>query len=218
MPSSRRDSSSSKFTSPAAQLFPQQPPAPGLKQPLHVRDTDHKVVPVRPTGDEEKVVARHKTKTVIEYEFYIPAAIWEHRAVVAFISHLEKHTKGATILKTALGVWEGQPEDTNIYRMILELGEATQVNIREQLQDAIGDMLAGLAEWIESYQEAFMFTEKEIIFTLSSLTNVSKDFMKDYLKRKNFKRKLRHQPEQQGMMLEIHKNSALWQAKDAPHA
>ena|ERR1017187_1380901 len=181
---------------PAAPAAPQQT-APGLYQPPDTRNSGpYPFEPLVPHPGKP-IEATHSTKTMIQYEFYIPAAIWSHRAVLAFINNLEQITQGATIQKTATGVWEGEEEDTNIYRMILQLDEAVidgvpaHLHYRRRLQDSIGQMLADLATWKESYQDAFMFTEKEIIVTFSRLVNVPQDVTKGVLALRNTKRKLK---------------------------
>lgn len=192
----KRPAAAALSHAPAAPVAPQQA-APGLYQPPHTRNSGpYPFEPLVPNPGKP-IEATHSTKTMIQYEFYIPAAIWSHRAVLAFINALEQITQGATIQKTATGVWEGEEEDTNIYRMILQLNEAlidgvpAQLQYRRRLQDAIGGMLADLAAWKESFQDAFMFTEKEIVVTFSSLVNVPQDVMKDVRALRNTKRRLK---------------------------
>ena len=53
-----------------------------------------------------------------EFEFYIPEAIAEHPATVAFVKWVESLEPSATIFKGLLGMWEGKPEQSSIYRMV----------------------------------------------------------------------------------------------------
>jgi hypothetical protein len=104
-----------------------------------------------------------------QYEFYIPSAVWSHSAVRDFIAQLHTLENGATIFKTATGVWEGVQEDTNIYRLIYKPREGTAEQTRAILQPWVADMMAHLAEWRESRQVMFLFTEQTIQCCISEI-------------------------------------------------
>jgi len=166
----------------------------GQVVPVDTVLTTHPVNPLEP-GPKIKLKVRHNSFESVQYEFYIPAAIWSHRAVLKFISELENITQGATIQKTATGVWQGEEEDTNIYRMIVRPKKGTietmQSRVRARLRNAIGEMMVTLAEWGESYQSEFMFTEVKLLSTTSEITDLPVQLRTKYRKMKDAKRALR---------------------------
>lgn len=138
--------------------------------PTTARTMNYPYIPLVQTKDK-KAEIDHKTYTALQYEIYIPAKVWTHRAVLAFINNLEQNgIPGATILKTAAGRWDGIEEDTNIYRTIVYPKEENgKVGIKKWLQDRLGEMMAILAEWGESRQQVVLFTETELIASESVL-------------------------------------------------
>jgi hypothetical protein len=112
-------------------------------------------------------------KDVVQYEFYIPAKIWDHKAVKDFRAKLGTISIGATIFKGTIGIWkfpkmrkeEEQEvvEDTHIYRLIKgEIHDEEKIIIRAQLRNYIEEMMLKLSEWDESKQQEFLFTETVI--------------------------------------------------------
>ena len=135
-----------------------------------------KIYTIRPLihGSAQDVTIEHDyRKEIVQYEFYIPAAIWQHSAVKKFITQLSNMDPSATIFKGATGVWKGEQEDTYIYRLIFDSGEFTYDTTRSKLIDFIGKMMASLSEWHESAQDAFLFTENDISYTLSKKKKAS---------------------------------------------
>lgn len=129
-------------------------------QPTDTRHEHYVFIPLV-QDDDKPIDIDHHNYVALQYEFYIPAKVWTHRAVRAFFDTIQGNgMPGATVLKTATGLWEGAEEDTNIYRAVVwpkdPQGTAT---IRDWLQDEIGKMMAVLAEWFESRQEEIFFTE-----------------------------------------------------------
>jgi hypothetical protein len=110
----------------------------------------------------------HENKPAIQYEFYIPAAIYQHTATKLFLKQLGQLAPGATIFKGAVGSWKGDEEDVHIYRLILG-GEFDPANVRMGLHPMIADLMAELATWKESYQDAFLFTEQLIQMDLTKI-------------------------------------------------
>jgi len=119
-------------------------------------------------GQGYRVAANHEDYQAIQYEFYIPEAIWVHQSVQAFIRRLESIEPGATIFQGLVGVWQGQPEQTRIYRMILREGLFDPANTRSALHSEVGRLMADLSASDESAQDAFMFTETDIRVTLAN--------------------------------------------------
>jgi len=84
-----------------------------------------KTYPIKPLihGSTQNVTIEHDYRQdIVQYEFYIPAAIWQHSAVKKFITQLSKMDPSATIFKGVTGVWKGEQEDTYIYRLIFHSG------------------------------------------------------------------------------------------------
>jgi hypothetical protein len=115
----------------------------------------------------------HSRKSSVQYEFYIPAAIWSHTAVRVFRAALHRALSagGATVV-AATGLWAGAQEDTNIHRVIVgpRKGEdsVNRIALRALIEPEVGKMLVSLAEWRESEQDAFFFTEAELERSLAS--------------------------------------------------
>lgn len=125
--------------------------------------------PLVPTGPEH-ISFSEEDEVAYKYEFYIPAAVWKHTATRNFIQQLGQLNPGATIFKGATGVWKEDVEDVNIYVLILrqnDLGPPTAV--RSALRDAVRQLMSGLAEWKESFQEAFLFTETVMRMSLTQV-------------------------------------------------
>ncbi len=132
-----------------------------------------KVSKSQPHGVEPLAAMKAISKTIdhrhqpesMQYEFYIPAAIWKHSAVKVFVDKLRNLDRGATIFKGVLGIWKDEQEDTYIYRLILGPEEATDDyfnRIHETLCEGIAEMKVKLSEWKESAQDDFLFTETKL--------------------------------------------------------
>ena len=128
--------------------------------------TSHTVQPLRP-GGAETVEVDHNTYCAIQYDFFIPGAIWDHSAVRNFRSELQSVEASATIFTGATGIWEGSSEITHIYRMILRADRFSRANVRDVLHSRIGSVYAQLTTWTESTQQAIMFTETETMVSMS---------------------------------------------------
>lgn len=150
------------------------------QQTLHLQPSN----PISVTIDQEH------DEQVVQYEFYIPAKIWDHSAVKDFREKLGTISVGATIFKGTTGIWkstkggeEGEEEvveDTHIYRFIKgeipdeckeEDGRSMSGKdyIRAKLHGFIEKMMLELSVWGESRQEEFLFTETEIFNNLAKL-------------------------------------------------
>jgi len=124
--------------------------------------------PLQPGNTVDVTIESTHEPDVVQYEFYIPAAIWDLPAVRKFISQLASFDPNATIFKGTTGVWQGDEEDTHIYRLIRKPSpEISDAKTQQYLCGLIGEMMAQLSEWTESDQEAFLFTETKMSSTLS---------------------------------------------------
>ena len=132
------------------------------------RTITRKTNPLRPGNPVDITIDSVYEPEVVQYEFYIPAAIWDHSAVRDFIKNLGGLDPSATIFKGATGVWQGDQEDTHIYRLIRGPGaeKMPRQTVRNHLWNLVEEMMAKLSEWGESVQKAFFFTEAKISSTL----------------------------------------------------
>jgi hypothetical protein len=128
--------------------------------------TTHTTQPLRPDNAKE-IPIEHEDYRAIQYDFYIPAAVWDHSRVKVFRQRLESIASGATIFKGTTGVWMGQSEDTHVYRMIIREGQFDPNGTRSVLHGELGRLLADLSTWRESAQQAMMFTETDIRVTMA---------------------------------------------------
>ena len=124
-------------------------------------------------GDTDEVTIEFENNVCVQFEFYIPAAVFRHSAVRRFLNRLDKLAAGATISKGAIGAWEGDEEDVNIYRVILA-GDFDREAVRSMLHSEIADVMASLAESKETVQRTFIFTEAELRLDCSTLRRKSK--------------------------------------------
>ncbi len=115
-----------------------------------------------------RVIVDHDDYEATQYEFYIPEAIWGHKAVRALLDRLEDFAPAATAFSRLAGVWDHKPETTRIYRMVLRAERFDPVETRAVLRDEVGQVLAELSADDGCAQDAFMFTETPIRVTMSS--------------------------------------------------
>jgi hypothetical protein len=112
-------------------------------------------------GQAKHVNVKHVRIDAIQYDFYIPAKIWKAKRVQTFISRLGSLESGATIFLGLIGVWNGEAEQTLIYRMILRANKYNRNNVASTLRSEIGNLKAELSVTKER-QDEFMYTETEI--------------------------------------------------------
>ncbi len=123
-------------------------------------------------GNKKTIRVEHDNDSAVQYEFYFPQSVWSHSATKSFFIKLGNLAPGATIFKGATGVWKKDEEDVNIYRLILGGSDINKKVILSNLYMEIGELMAGWAEWNESIQEAFLFTETDIQLTISSTNKI----------------------------------------------
>lgn len=119
-------------------------------------------------GEGYHVSVDHDDYPATQYEFYIPEAIWNHKAVRTLLKRLKDFASAATAFSRLAGVWDHKPETTRIYRMVLRAGQFDPAETRSVLHDEIGRLMAELSADDGCAQEAFMFTETPIRVTMSS--------------------------------------------------
>lgn len=110
----------------------------------------------------------HQDYCAIAYDFYIPSLIWEDQAVQAFRTRLQSIDNSATIFNGLTGVWRGEQECTQIYRVILRSGRFDRQNVKIAFQNEVGRLMADLTLVPGHNQQAVLFTETELHVSLSS--------------------------------------------------
>lgn len=121
-----------------------------------------------PVYQAHRVSVSHEDYEAIQYEFYISEEIWDHSSVQTFLERLESIESGATIFAGLVGVWQGEPEQSRIYRKIIRAGQFDLANARAAFHSEIGRLMADLSASAESAQDTFMLTETDIRVTKSS--------------------------------------------------
>jgi len=129
--------------------------------------TDHEIAGGQ--GGMKRVRVTHDEYEALQYEFYIPEAIWNHHAVRAMLTRLEALAPGATSFSRLAGIWDHKPETVRIYRMILRSDVSGSQDTRRMLRREAGLLMAELSAEARLAQDAFMFTETPIQVTMSAL-------------------------------------------------
>lgn len=121
------------------------------------------------SGTAEEIAVNHTRHDAVQYDFYIPSAIWNDEAVQTFLGRLLVIEPGATIFTNGLiGLWHGDTEQTEIYRFIVRTDKLDKKVIDAALELEIGQLMADLAP-TPLKQKAFCYTETEITVTTASL-------------------------------------------------
>jgi heme/copper-type cytochrome/quinol oxidase subunit 1 len=119
------------------------------------------------SGTAERMTVSHDRSNAVQYDFYIPEAIWNHESVQTFLTRLLSIEQGATIFNGITGVWQGDEEQTRIYRLILRSDRFQRNNVTSAFAGEVGRLMAELAV-TPLAQQAFMYTETDIMMHLST--------------------------------------------------
>jgi hypothetical protein len=111
---------------------------------------------------------RHDDHAAVQFEFYIPEAIWPHASVQAFIQRLQSIVPGATVFNGLGGVWQGQPETTRICRLIVRADQFDLQGARAVLRSEIGRLMVELSASPQHAQQTFMSTEADVRVTMTT--------------------------------------------------
>ncbi|MGC2160402.1 MAG: hypothetical protein WA634_00705 [Silvibacterium sp.] len=109
----------------------------------------------------------HVDYDAIQYEFYIPHAIWNHRSVRSFIRDVNSISQGSTEFPKVKGEWMGTTENTHIFRKIFEASQLGAEQFRKAIRKELGRLMVALSQSKRSKQDTFMFTESLIHVMLS---------------------------------------------------
>jgi hypothetical protein len=82
---------------------------------------------------------------------------------------LQSIVGGATTFGSPGGVWQGKPESTRTYRLIIPVGRFDMSRTRASLDGAIGRLLGELSASLKHAQQTFMFTETDIRVTMAKV-------------------------------------------------
>jgi hypothetical protein len=102
---------------------------------------------------------RVHARQAIEFEFYVPAALWRRKATRTFLNEVYGFVEGATLIGGARGAWHGQSETTHLVRVVIE-SSGMELS---RFMSAIGRAAKRLMEaWHEggAGQEMFLFTQR----------------------------------------------------------
>lgn len=133
--------------------------------------TRHTICPLIP-GPPATIEVEHREVPAVEYDLYIPAGIWTHRAVQAFLADPIALEGGATISKGATGIWHGGQEETHVIRIVIRSDRPhhdEHDGYFAHLQQRVGDLMAELAQSPETCQHEVMFTAKPIRLSISRI-------------------------------------------------
>jgi hypothetical protein len=129
---------------------------------------------------QRAVDIKHRVLHATQYEFYLPAAIWNLPMTRQFIKRISNLAAGATIFKGATGVWreekqkgekgEAVEEDVYIYRIIVNAEVLPADNARNGIHSEIADLSAALSICDFISQKELIFTEAMIILDRGILT------------------------------------------------
>jgi len=112
------------------------------------------------SGPAEHVTVTHSREAAVQYEFYIPQAIWDTPPVQTFLDRLLFLEPSATLFNGLTGIWQSKAEETRVYRLILS-GQFQRSNVINTLRQEIGVLMAGLSQ-TPQHQQNFMYAETEI--------------------------------------------------------
>ena len=113
----------------------------------------------------------HDSYVAVQFDFYIPAAIYKLPKIEGLRKSLAD-IEGATVFENETGIWEGQPEKTHVFRVILRPGKLDLDDARSQIKNVIGEFMVDVSDSQKHRQKAIMFTETRVEVALAK--NVKK--------------------------------------------
>ncbi len=131
-------------------------------------------------GPRRAVDIEHRVLHATQYEFYLPAAIWNPPMTKQFIERIGNLASGATIFTGATGAWRQEKEkggkgevvqeDVCIYRIIVNAEVLSADNARSGIHSEIANLSAFLSICDSILQKEIIFTEAMIILDRGILT------------------------------------------------
>jgi hypothetical protein len=104
--------------------------------------------------------------SAVELDFLIPAAIFRHRAVRAFLADLLALEHGATIEHANTGIWKGQAERTQVARLTMPRAKARR--FLPAIARRAAALVDELAADLKARQEEFRFVAREVTVYVSA--------------------------------------------------
>jgi hypothetical protein len=102
----------------------------------------------------------HRSCKAYQFDFYIPKNIWKVPVVKNFFDALS-HLGGATVFDEETGIWKGEKEKTQVFRLVVLEGDLPLASVRDTLREEIGRLMAILST-TKYAQETMMYTETAI--------------------------------------------------------
>src|SRR5271155_1395374 len=105
------------------------------------RQTKHRIV----AGSKwVQASVAHRSCKAYQYDFYIPKDIWRVPVVKTFFDSLS-HLGGATVFDEETGIWKGEKEKTQVFRLVVLEGDLPLRTVRDTLREEIGRLMVTLS-------------------------------------------------------------------------
>jgi hypothetical protein len=113
----------------------------------------------------------HRSCKAYQFDFYIPKNIWKVPVIKHFFDALS-HLGGATVFDEETGIWKGEKEKTQVFRLVVREGDLPVASVRETLREEIGRLMAILST-TKYAQETMMYTETVIrLYLAENVTRI----------------------------------------------
>lgn len=110
----------------------------------------------------------HSSCKAYQFDFYVPKNIWKIPVVKKFFDAIST-LGGATVFDDEIGIWKGEKETTQVFRLVVRESDLAITNVRETLRCEIDRMMVALLK-TKHAQEAMMYTETEIQQFMAKMT------------------------------------------------
>lgn len=104
----------------------------------------------------------HLRSPALEFEFYLPAPVWEHPATKRFLSAIYDLVEGATILGGARGVWRDVHESMNIVRVLVKRDDAKSADCIARVEMETSRVMQEWSLSETTRQETLLYTVREL--------------------------------------------------------
>lgn len=119
--------------------------------------TTHKVTR---SGKSCSISVEHSSCQACQFDFYIPKNLWRIRIVKNFLDTLSA-LGGATVFDDEIGIWKGEKEKTQVFRLVVRHEDMEIDRVREILRKEVGQLMAMLSQTRHA-QETLLYTETAI--------------------------------------------------------
>jgi hypothetical protein len=134
-----------------------------------MKQTKHRVV----AGSKwVQASVTHRSCKAYQFDFYIPKNIWKVPVVKNFFDALSR-LGGATVFDEETGIWKGEKEKTQVFRLVVREGDLPLANVRDTLREEIGRLMVILST-TKYVQETMMYTETVIrLYMAEEVTRIN---------------------------------------------